>query len=69
MEKKKTIEAIREEEWKVRYTAQAGLELFNLQMDPGELYNRSEEFPELTQRLLHKMQQFALQTKADIHQE
>lgn len=65
--KENTVEAIRVGEWKLRYTQEEGMELYNLRLDPSEKYNRTEEFPDLSNRLLLEMQTFAAQTQADIY--
>jgi arylsulfatase A-like enzyme len=64
--KEKTVQAIRKNEWKLRYTEQDGTELYNLHLDPGEMYNRSEEFQDTVRHLLIEMQSFAKETNADI---
>jgi arylsulfatase A-like enzyme len=66
--KEKTVQAIRKEEWKLRNTAGEGLELYNLHLDPGEMYNRVEEFPELVNELLSEMHAFVKETNADIYE-
>jgi arylsulfatase A len=65
--KEKTIQAIRKKEWKLRYTEE-GMELYNLNEDPSEKYNRAEEFPKMVQTLLEEMQAFAEETDADIYE-
>ena len=67
--KEKTVQAIRKNEWKLRYTEQAGLELYNLELDPSEQYNRAEELPALSRELLTELQAFAAETEADIYSE
>lgn len=63
----KTIEAVRQDEWKLRYTKKAGTELYNLQEDPGERYNRAEEFPEKVESLSQAIKTFAKETDAKTH--
>jgi arylsulfatase A-like enzyme len=48
------IEAVRDAEWKLR--TRDGVELFNLQSDPSERYNRAEEKPEIVERLRKRME-------------
>ncbi|MFO8013551.1 MAG: sulfatase [Phycisphaerae bacterium] len=48
------VEAVRDEEWKLR--TRDGVELFNLQSDPSERYNRAEEKPEIVERLHKRME-------------
>jgi len=66
--KEKTVQAIRKKKWKLRNTAGEGLELYNLHLDPGEMYNRVEEFPELVNELLSEMHAFVKETNADIYE-
>ncbi|WP_242083800.1 sulfatase [Aestuariivivens sediminis] len=63
----KTIEAIREYEWKLRITENDGIQLFNLYEDPSELYNRATEFPEKVAQLKAKMNVFASGTESSIY--
>jgi arylsulfatase A-like enzyme len=63
----KFLEAIRENEWKLRITEKDGVQLFNLLKDPSELYNRAEELPEMVADLHQKMFAFAAETKAKLH--
>ena len=65
--KEKTIQAIRKKEWKLRYTEE-GMELYNLNEDPSEMYNRADAYPEIAQSLLKEMQTFAEETDADIYE-
>lgn len=52
------LEAMRQAEWKLR-VAGGQPELFNLQLDPGERYNRADDEPEIVTRLERRMRQFA----------
>lgn len=63
----KNLEAVRENEWKLRVTKQDGVQLFNLLKDPSELYNRAEELPEVVDALHEKMTAFAEETGANLH--
>ncbi|WP_242120223.1 sulfatase family protein [Aestuariivivens sediminicola] len=65
--KGKTIEAIRDHEWKLRITEADGLELFNLYEDPSEFYNRASEFPEKVNELKAKIQVFARDTQSEVY--
>ena len=65
--KGKTIEAIRDHEWKLRITEADGLELFNLYEDPSEFYNRASEFPEKVNELKAKIQVFAKDTQSEVY--
>jgi arylsulfatase A len=52
------LEAMRQGAWKLRI-AGGQPELFNLQLDPGERYNRADEKPEIVDQLERRMRQFA----------
>ena len=65
--KGKTIQAVRNNSWKFRSTLQDGSQLFNLEEDPSEKYNRIDDFPEIAQSLKQEMQAFAEETQADIY--
>ncbi|MEX0273671.1 MAG: sulfatase [Flavobacteriaceae bacterium] len=67
--KEKTLEAIRQDEWKLRITEKDGKELYNLHEDPSEMYNRVDAHPELVRELTQKLERFAKQTEADVHTE
>jgi arylsulfatase A len=60
------LEAIRDNQWKLRHTVSEGIELFDLMNDPGEKYNLSTEFPEIGSNLYRKMQAFAEETLAQL---
>ena len=66
--KDKTVQAIRKGAWKLRHTEEQGMELFNLNADPSEMYNRAQELPELSNELLLEMQEFAKQTNSNIYE-
>src|SRR5690606_10341432 len=53
-----TLEAMRIGEWKLRL-ASGEPELFNLQEDPGERYNRASDNPELVNEIRKRMEEFA----------
>ncbi|HRP33210.1 MAG TPA: sulfatase [Agriterribacter sp.] len=59
------LEAMRLGDWKLR-TVNGIEELFNLQTDPGEKYNRAEEHPEIVKEIKLKMQTLANETHAKI---
>ena len=50
-------QAIRVRSWKLRTVD--GIELFNLDIDPSERYNRAEEKPELVAQLTERMKQMS----------
>lgn len=61
------LEAVREGPWKLRIEitpgadagAQMPVELFNLELDPGELYNVADQHPERVRQLTVQMRNFA----------
>ena len=65
--KENIVQAIRKNEWKLRYTEEANLELYNLHTDPSEMYNRVQDFPEVASDMLKELQEFATDTKAKIY--
>lgn len=60
------LEAVRNDTWKLRLTEQAGVELYNLEFDPSEMYNRATEHPELVKELSKVMEEFAKETGAKL---
>ncbi len=62
----KTIEAIREQEWKLRITETDSVQLFNLNEDPSEQYNRAASFPDKVLKLKSKMKVFAKETGSEV---
>lgn len=53
------IEAVREGHWKLRLLSENGrAELFHLDKDPGEMYDRSDLHPDLVSRLRASMEAF-----------
>lgn len=62
------LEAMRQGEWKLRL-AGGEPELFNLQLDPAERYNRTDEKPEIVDQLEQKMRQFAAEVGSKIRKE
>jgi arylsulfatase A len=64
--KGKRVEAVRDGLWKFRYTKTAGIELFNLNVDPSEKYNRAQENVGLVKKYYQQMKGFALETGAQI---
>lgn len=61
----RALEAVREGQWKLRYTRQAQ-ELFNLDEDPAERYNLYDRHPEVAGRLLKRLRAFAAEIQADV---
>ncbi|GAA5521562.1 sulfatase [Aliifodinibius salicampi] len=61
------LQAYRQGPWKLRLASEEA-ELFNMQDDPGERWNRAEENPEIVDQLRKKMEQVAEDTGAEIPQ-
>lgn len=59
-----TVEAVRKGSWKLRNTQTSGIELFNLDLDPSEMYNRAEDEIERVEELLQELKTFASETEA-----
>lgn len=59
------LEALREDKWKLRLIGSEP-ELFDLQTDPGERFNRAEDKPKIVSQLRKKMKQFAEEVGAEI---
>ena len=59
------LQAMREGEWKLRL-ASGEPQLFNLQVDPGERFNRAEEKEEVVHRLRRQMEAFAEEVGAEV---
>lgn len=59
------LEALRVGEWKLRL-AGGEQELFNLQVDPGERFNRAGDKPEIVEQIRQKMLQFAKEVGATV---
>ncbi len=60
------VEALRVGEWKLRCTKSDGIELYNLNIDPAERCNQSDQYPELVDELYQKMKDFSIETGAKI---
>jgi arylsulfatase A-like enzyme len=61
----KNIQAVRHNNWKLRIAGEnAETELYDLELDHAEKYNRAEEFPELVQSLQNEMQQMQQEVDA-----
>ncbi len=70
----RTLEAVREGDWKLRYSnhRKPGVsendpvepELFNLKDDPGEKYNQAQDQPQILERLRKKLQKKAEEVNA-----
>jgi arylsulfatase A-like enzyme len=62
-----TLEGIRDGKWKLRLTKD-GVELYNLDTDPSESYNRVTTEDEIVQRLLTQLKESAIAMDATIAQ-
>ena len=62
--KGKELEAIRIKEWKLRITSEEGVQLFNLDIDPSEKYNRAIEHPSIVNSMKKQMVEFATESDA-----
>lgn len=56
------LDGLRSGSWKIRY--KDGLELFHLNLDPSERYNRANEHPELVAKLTDRLEMMAMKTGA-----
>jgi arylsulfatase A-like enzyme len=60
------LQALREGPWKLRQTKAAGTELFHLDWDPAEQYNRAGSEPGVVQRLSERMRAYAAEVGAKL---
>ena len=66
--KGKTVEAIRNNAWKLRLTKADGTQLFHLFRDPGEMYNLADKYPEKVKALKKQLESFAKETDVVVYQ-
>ncbi|WP_234573596.1 sulfatase family protein [Rhodohalobacter sp. 614A] len=59
------LEAMRVGDWKLRMMEE-NPELFNMQDDPGERFNRAEDHPEIVREIRLKMEEFAGEVGAEL---
>ena len=59
------VQAVRQNEWKLRMTTDEGVQLFNLNIDPSEMYNRADEFPNKASELIELISEFAQETQSE----
>ena len=59
------LQGLRVGPWKLR-EVEGQTELFNVQTDPGERYNRAEEEPEVVERIRNEMKQLAKEVGANV---
>lgn len=60
------LEALRQGRWKYRYTKDDGAQLFNLLVDPAEMYNMSDRHPDLVKEMHGKLEKFSEETGAKL---
>ncbi|MFW6277568.1 MAG: sulfatase [Prolixibacteraceae bacterium] len=60
------LEAVRHGEWKYRFTKNDGMQLFNLLLDPAEMYNVAERNPDVVAELHKEMEMFSKETGAKL---
>lgn len=58
------VQAVRQDNWKLRITPEDGIQLFDLHVDPSEQYNRQEEFPDHVKALTELLKEHAQETGA-----
>jgi len=58
------VQAVRQDEWKYRYTKNDGQQLFNLNLDPAEMYNVADSQPEIVKELHQLLENFSADTGA-----
>jgi arylsulfatase A-like enzyme len=61
-----TLQAVRKGKWKLRYTAASGIELYDLDLDPGEKYNVAEDNQGLVNELYQELVRFSEETNAKL---
>ena len=57
------FKGVRSEAWKLRHSDEGETELFNLELDPSERYNRAEEKPEIVARLATRLEEMSKETE------
>ena len=60
------VQAVRKDAWKLRITQSDSVELYNLELDPGEMYNQAVENPQVVNELWHELREFSDNTQAKI---
>jgi len=58
------LEAVRQGKWKYRVTESEGIQLFNLLLDPAEMYNVAGEYPDRASEMHRQLEQFSKETGA-----
>jgi len=60
------LEAVRDGAWKYRFTEKDSVQLFNLLLDPAEMYNVAEQNPDVVAEMHRQMEQFSKETGAKL---
>ena len=63
----KSVQGIREKEWKYRVTESDGEQLFHMNQDPYEMYNLADSYPEKVKALRQKLEEFAQETQVEMY--
>ena len=58
------VQAVRKDAWKLRITQSDSVELYNLKLDPGEMYNQAVENPQVVNELWQELREFSDNTNA-----
>ena len=58
------VQAVRQDEWKYRFTEDEGQQLFNLNLDPAERYNVAKSNPEVVKEMHRLLENFSADTGA-----
>ncbi len=58
------VQAVRQGEWKYRFTRDEGQQLFNLNLDPAEMYNVADSQPEIVKEMHLLLENFSADTGA-----
>jgi arylsulfatase A-like enzyme len=61
-----TLRAMRSGDWKLILTREGTAELFNLQLDPSERYNRIHEQQKIARDIYIRMKEFAGELKINV---
>ena len=60
------LEAVRKGKWKLRHTKDTGFELYDLNIDPSEMYNLKESNQEVVLEMYKEMERFSKETGAKL---
>jgi arylsulfatase A-like enzyme len=59
-----TLQAVRKGKWKLRVTGASGIELYNMDLDPSEMYNVAEDNQGPVEELYQELVRFSEETDA-----